>query len=310
MVLRSRWSGARRQDVDVADAIEVGRFGTVAEADRHALVLAAVGIGCRLVADGGAVKLLVAGVEAAERARLELTSYERENAPRQRPALPARPLSSGFDTALAYCAVLLFFFVASRRHAFGVDWLEIGAAASGRILQGEWWRTVTALALHADFDHLLGNLLFGTLFGLLVAQLLGWGLGWLAIIVAGTLGNFIDALLHPAGHSAIGASTALFGALGILAAHAWQARVLTWRGGVRRWAPLAGGTMLLVLLGTSGERTDVTAHVAGFAAGWLIGLALAGSARMPQGPRSQRLYAVLGCGLVTLAWLLALHAPM
>ena len=310
MVLRSRWSGARRQDVDVADAIEVGRFGTVAEADRHALVLAAVGIGCRLVADGGAVKLLVAGVEAAERARLELTSYERENAPRPRPSLPARPLSAGFDAALAYCAVLLFFFVASRRHAFGVDWLEIGAASAGRILQGEWWRTVTALGLHADLDHLLGNLFFGTLFGLLVAQLLGWGQGWLAIIVAGTLGNFIDALLHPAGHSAIGASTALFGALGILAAHAWQARVLTWRGGVRRWAPLAGGTMLLVLLGTSGERTDVTAHVAGFAAGWLIGLALAGPVRMPHGPRSQRLYAVLGCGLVTLAWLLALHAPM
>ena len=231
------------------------------------------------------MRLLVAGAEAAERARLELTSYERENAPRQRPSLPARPLSAGFDAALAYCAVLLFFFVASRRHAFGVDWLEIGAAAAGRILQGEWWRTVTALGLHADLDHLLGNLFFGTLFGLLVAQLLGWGLGWLAIIVAGTLGNFIDALLHPAGHSAIGASTALFGALGILAAHAWQARVLTWRGGVRRWAPLAGGTMLLVLLGTSGERTDVTAHVAGFAAGWLIGLALAGPVRMPQGPR-------------------------
>ena len=51
MVLRSRWSGARRQDVHVADTIEVGRFGTFAEADRHALVLAAVGIGCRLVAE-------------------------------------------------------------------------------------------------------------------------------------------------------------------------------------------------------------------------------------------------------------------
>ena len=67
----------------MADTIEVGRFGTLAEADRHALVLAAVGIGCRLVAEGGAVRSLVAGHEAAERARLELTSYERENAPRQ-----------------------------------------------------------------------------------------------------------------------------------------------------------------------------------------------------------------------------------
>jgi membrane associated rhomboid family serine protease len=294
----------------MAEVIEVGCFNSVAEADRHALVLAAVGIGCRLVAEDGVVRLLVAGAEVAERARRELTSYERENAPERRSLHPARPVLHGLDATLAYTALLVFLFAASRRHAFGVDWSEIGAAAAGSILQGEWWRIVTALGLHANLEHLVGNLFFGTIFGLLVAQLLGWGLGWLAILLAGAAGNALNALLHAAGHTAIGASTALFGALGILAAHAWRSQALPWRGGVRRWAPLAGGTMLLVLLGTSGERTDVTAHVAGFAAGWVIGLALAASGRTPQGPQAQRIYAALGCGLVMLAWLLALHAQV
>ena len=45
----------------------------------------------------------------------------------------------------------------------------------------------------------------------------------------------------------------------------WRSRVVPWRGGVRRWAPLGGGIMLLVFLGFSGERTDIGAHVAGFA---------------------------------------------
>jgi hypothetical protein len=65
--------------------------------------------------------------------------------------------------------------------------------------------------------------------------------------------------------------------------------------------------MLLVFLGTGGERTDVVAHVAGFAAGWAIGFALAHAGRVPQGSRAQRLYAVLGCGFFTLAWFLALY---
>ena len=145
------------------------------------------------------------------------------------------------------------------------------------------------------------------MFGLLLSQLLGWGLAWLAIVVAGGLGNGLDALLRFEPHAAVGASTALFGALGALAGYWRRARTIPWRGGIRRWAPLAGGVMLLVFLGTSGERTDVGAHVAGFAVGGLIGLGLAqAGTRVPTGTRAQGLYGAMAAGVFAIAWVIAL----
>jgi membrane associated rhomboid family serine protease len=66
-------------------------------------------------------------------------------------------------------------FGAQRRPALSIDWLDAGAANAGRILEGEWWRTITALALHVELGHLMGNLAFGVVISLLVAALLGSG---------------------------------------------------------------------------------------------------------------------------------------
>jgi rhomboid protease GluP len=287
--------------------VEIRRFKAWAHAEQHALVLAAVGIDCRLVPRDGAIALSVAPTDAA-RARHELASYAQENRRgRSPPAL--RALMEGADGALAYCAVLLFLHGASRRHAFSQDWLSAGAAQAGLIVEGEWWRTLTALGLHADLGHLASNLAFGSLLGLLLAQLLGTGLAWLAILLAGALGNALNALFHPATHTAIGASTAVFAALGILAALAWSHRASLWRRGLRRWLPLAAGVMLLAYLGVGGERTDIGGHFAGFAAGAAsgVGLAWAGQ-RVPQGTGAQRAFGSAALALFALAWLLALRA--
>jgi membrane associated rhomboid family serine protease len=235
--------------------VEVRRFAAQADAEQHALVLAAVGIRCRLVARHSAIALSVALPDAA-RAREELASYARENL-QSRSSPPLRALLEGLDGVLAYCAVLLFLHGASRRQAFSHDWWSAGAAQAGLIVDGEWWRNFTALGLHADLGHLASNLVFGSLLGLLLAQLLGAGLAWLAILLAGALGNALNALLHPAAHTAIGASTAVFAALGILAALTWSHRAPLWRYGLRRWLPLAAGVMLLAYLGVGGERTDI-----------------------------------------------------
>jgi len=271
-------------------------------------VLAAVGISSRLVmADGGAT-LYVAPLEEA-RARRELATYAQENMPRRRPRPPAIAALYRIEGALAYCAVLFFFFAAARRHAFSVDWVSAGAAQAGLIQDGAWWRTITALCLHLDLDHLLSNLAFGAIAGVLVAQLVGTGLGWLVILLAGAFANALNAELHSAGHTAIGASTAVFAALGILSGHAWTARAVPWRGGIRRWAPIGAGIMLLAFLGFGGERTDIGAHVAGFAVGAAAGLGLGRFGhRLPHGPDAQQVYGVIVCALLVLAWFMALRA--
>ena len=288
--------------------VEVDRRGrTVAE--QHALVLVSRGIACRLApqADGG-VALTVSPGDAV-RARQELARYLEENRRQRHAPVPARALVAGLEGALAYAGVLFFLYGAARRQTFSWDWGSAGAAQAGLIMDGEWWRTLTALGLHADLGHLASNLVFGGALGLLLAQLLGSGLTWLAILLAGALGNALSALLQPSGHTAIGASTAVFGALGILAALAWPRHAAIWRYRLRGWLPLAAGVMLLAYLGFGGERTDIGGHVAGFAAGTALGawLAMPG-AWIPRGLIAQRVFGGTALTLFALAWLVALHA--
>ena len=153
------------------DWIAVHRFTAQAGAEQHALKLAAVGIGCRLVA--------------------------REDQRQSRSSPPMRALVEGFDGALAYCAVLLSLHGTCRRQLSSQDWWSAGAAQAGLIVDGEWWRTFTALGLHADLDRPASNLVVGSLLGLLLAQLLGAGLAWVAILLGGAMGNALNALLHP-----------------------------------------------------------------------------------------------------------------
>jgi membrane associated rhomboid family serine protease len=288
------------------DLIEIARCGSLADAEQRSLVLAAAGIDCRISGSTSGYSVLVT-MRSAERARRELDAYARENAQSVRRSPRVPPYLHGVNAVLAFCAVLLFLAAASRRHAWYIDWTAAGAVQAGRVVEGEWWRTITGLGLHADASHLASNLTFGVIIALLATQLLGSGVGWLAMLLAGALGNGLNALLQPPDHTAVGASTALFGALGILSGHGWGAQSMPWRGGLRRWAPVAAGVMLLVLLGTGGERTDVGAHFAGFAVGWLLGfgIALVTAGKRPN-RRVQRLAGTTACLLFALAWLLAL----
>ena len=278
------------------------------DAGQLALVLLAVGIDCRVVEGEGGMELYVAAHQA-EQARQQLDAYEWENPPEAALADQARPALHGLGAALVYCMVLLFFFGADRRHSWSIDWSASGAAQAGLIQGGAWWRAITALTLHVDQSHLLANLIAGVAFSMLVAQVLGSGLAWLAILLAGALGNGLNALLHPLDHTAIGSSTAIFGALGILSGYTQQRRTASWRSRIRRWVPLAAGSMLLAYLGFGGEQTDVGAHVAGFVVGGVFGLVLGRWAQqVPQGQLAQRVYVLLTGALLALAWLLALQA--
>jgi membrane associated rhomboid family serine protease len=212
----------------------------------------------------------------------------------------------GLPGALVYGFVLLIVDLLTRSGAFGFDWLRAGSAHAELIQQGQWWRCLTALTLHTDAAHLLGNLAFGSLFGLLASQVWGSGAAWLAIVVAGTLGNAVNGVLYGPGHISVGASTAVFATWGMLTVHAlWHRRDSSTR--VRRWAPLAGGLALLAFLGTAGERTDVLAHLAGFVAGCLVGALMIQVPAALIAPHRAQIAAAAAClAAVILAWVVAL----
>lgn len=152
--------------------------------------------------------------------------------------------------------------------------VQAGAADAERICGGEWWRVVTALTLHSNAAHLGGNL-FGLIFlGYVVSRIMGPGLGWFLILASGSIGNAIEAVLVSPYHVSVGASTAVFGALGILVGYRGaQIAVLrqqirpTWR---KTWFPLGAGLSLLAMWGAS-PGSDMMAHLTGF----FVGLALA-----------------------------------
>ena len=241
-----------------------------------------------------------------ERTLQELDAYRAEN---RRPSGQRRIELRGYGLpgTFVYAALLLVMYVVVRQAPFGFDWLGAGRLEAGAVRAGEWWRPLTALTVHLDFDHVAGNVAFGSFFGYFSARYLGTGVGWLAVLAAGFLGNLINAYLQAAEHRSIGASTAVFAALGLLTAYTWRRgfwRGTPWRA---RFAPIVAGLGLLAFTGTGGENTDLFAHLFGFVAGFALGLAFAAFALAEKvGPRGQRWAGAAALGALAGAWLTAL----
>ncbi len=247
-------------------------------------------------------------VEFATQARAELTDYAEESRRPPVGILPIPEMGSGWRGVIVYVGVLLAVAAFVRVDAWGYDWLGLGRIDSTRILDGEWWRTLTALTLHVDFSHLAGNIVFGAFFGLYVGRYLGAGVGWAAILAGGALGNALNVLIQPGRHLAIGASTSVFAALGLLVAYTWRRGFLAntpWR---MRIAPVIAGIGLLAFTGTGsgveGDNVDVFAHLTGFVAGFGTGAALA-AVDLPREPDAQRTWGAIAAVAVVLAWITA-----
>ncbi len=247
------------------------------------LVLTSQGIDHELVfsLDGWALRVAAEDGARASRAIELYLEENRDWPPVEKPDVPRHRPS--LAVAIAFCALGLFFAVTGPV-AGGSAWFAHGRA-DAHLLLSEPWRMVTALTLHADSQHVLGNMISGSIFGSTVSRRLGPGGALLAILAAGAFGNAANALVHlRSGHLSIGASTAVFGAVGILAG-VQTILLLAKRHEPRRKklravdlaGPLAGGLALLGSLGSGGADTDLGAHGFGFAAGVAIGLAVAWS---------------------------------
>src|SRR4029434_6936970 len=155
--------------------------------------------------------------------------------------------------------LLVGFFAITGPRAGRSVWFERGSADAARLMAGEWWRTITALTLHADVPHLLGNALGTVILHTAVCWNLGRGVGLWLVLLAGAGGNALTAVAHRADHISVGASTATFGAIGILVA----LRIIVGRTGPARrkwWVVVAAGLALLALLRT-GPPADLLSHL-------------------------------------------------
>lgn len=280
--------------------------GTPSQAEEWALVLAAAGIPHRLEPAPAGWTLLVPTAEAA-RAHAALDAYDQEARSDAAAAShePAWRVIS-WTIGVAVGAFLLAFFLITGPPARGSRWFERGAASAGLMLRDEPWRAVTALTLHADAVHVAGNAVATALLLTAVVQRLGPGGGLSLTLLAGAIGNILAAMTHDASHVAVGASTATFGAIGILAGLRLFAASHPTTTRSRPWLVLAASVVLLAMLGT-GRGSDVLAHALGLVSGMALGLAAAVVRRRPLGTAAQwalvglTFLAVVGCWRLALA---------
>ena len=90
------------------------------------------------------------------------------------------------------------------------------------------------------------------------------------------------------GSFSIGASTAVFATLGILAGYVWRGQLMAQDRWSTRFGPIIGGLALLMFTGTGDENTDIGAHLLGFVCGFATGMLLTVIGKMPAPPRTQR----------------------
>ena len=236
----------------------------------------------------------------------ELSRYSVERGVKRSVPEVVQPHTGAALGVFGYIVILLLTAYCAGNATFGADWLSLGSLDAGA--RGEWWRAVTALTLHLDQEHLLGNVLFGAVAGIAASRLLGPGIAWAGILGAAALANYAEILISPITHRAVGASTAVFAALGLLSGMAWRQRLTLRERLWYRWAPLIAGICLLTLLGAGSAHVDVLGHSLGFLFGLGVGWFYARSG-VPNN-RNPRVQLIAGLGAVLVvcaAWIFALR---
>jgi len=300
------------------ELVQIGCYLRQDQAEERGLVILALQRPYWILEDEGLYCLYVDGADAAD-ATAELEKYETEREAkiekdRQKWITEQTPARAGLRSLYGFAWFMLLFFALQAIQ--GNSWINLGQADSRGILQGELWRPLTALTLHADLAHLLANIATGLVFAWALLPLLGTGLTWSGFLLSGFLGNLFNAWFYQDGHRSIGASTAVFGALGVLAAYqAIHSVVQHRRPGWREiFLPLGAGFALLAFLGMGGgeekahnNRVDILAHGFGMLAGLALG-ALAAWFRLPERttPALQKALTFAAVLLPVIAWAWAL----
>ncbi|MEO6080101.1 MAG: rhomboid family intramembrane serine protease [Steroidobacteraceae bacterium] len=292
--------------------------------DERAFVLTAVGIDSEIELDGDAYAVRVDATVQAH-ALHHLWQYEQE----RQVVRPPEPLPEfqpyAWLGAVLFAMLLLLVPLTVGQGWSQADLYAIGVMDPPRIRAGEWWRAWTALTLHWDAAHLVGNLGAGVLLGYSAAQIWGNARAWALIITAAAVANLLEAAV--AGSSryvSAGASTVVFAALGLIAAWSWRTRRQFAHNSMRRWVPLVAGIAVLALFGAGdaqmggvaapaegADHTNVLSHALGFITGALAGVAVATA----RGSRLMRgiptwLAAVIAAGPLVAGWAIALLAPL
>lgn len=257
-------------DRNWVSVVEAKRYRKILEFE---LVLTAVGIDSK-VEQFDRMWILFVPDDQARGALEQISLYQSENRIFNRTRSPSPVLESGIVGCVVFVILIWGVWLLESLGIFS-NFRSHGAMWVYAVEDGEWWRCVTALLLHGNIAHLVSNTAMGVIFGCLVARHFGSGLCWLLVLLCGAMGNYLNSLIQSSGFASIGASTATFAAVGLLAGLFFRRRLIIGRGWRFNALPIAGAIGLFALLGIGGERTDVVAHFTGLLCGVIVGTVVA-----------------------------------
>ena len=134
------------------------------------------------------------------------------------------------------------------------------------VLEGQYWQLLTAMFVHADIAHLLGNMFFLLIFGLRAEDLFDARKYLFIYFITGLAGNLLTLLFGPYMVSA-GASGAIFGLFGACTIYIRRAFGQSILGALLF-------SFFLLMMSSSGNVNNL-AHIGGLVVGLLIGYVLA-----------------------------------
>jgi len=150
--------------------------------------------------------------------------------------------------------------------------LKSGASLGIYVQQGQIYRLVSSLFLHAGLIHLIFNSYALYMFGTIVESIFGSRRFTVIYLAAGLVGALLTQFFYP-GVVSVGASGAIFGLIGLLFALGLR------KDTPRRLTPVTGTALLPMiiinlLLGFTVPGINNLAHIGGLATGFLFGLVL------------------------------------
>ncbi|TGA76937.1 rhomboid family intramembrane serine protease [Staphylococcus croceilyticus] len=152
-------------------------------------------------------------------------------------------------------------------HFSDVKLLDVGGLVHFNVVHGEWYRLITSMFLHFNFEHILMNMLSLFIFGKIVESIVG-PLKMLGIyMISGLLGNFISLSFNV--HTiSVGASGAIFGLIGAI----FAMMIISKTFDKKVIGQMLIALLIMVVLSLFMSNVNIMAHLGGFVGGILITL--------------------------------------
>jgi rhomboid protease GluP len=146
--------------------------------------------------------------------------------------------------------------------------IAAGALVRERVMQGEWWRLLSATVLHGNLEHIVGNAVSLYILGMATEHAYGTRSMLGIYLASGLAGSVLSAAMSPG--PSVGASGAIFGLMGAVLVLFWRHHDALMVRDKRIGVVIAVWAFLTIAAGLVTPMIDNAAHLGGMFGGMAV----------------------------------------